>query len=102
MKPHKHAQFIKAWADGATIEFRWPDTEWKAISHPRWEDDCEYRVWEEPKPDIVEEMSVYRNLHRRFDFERPYDEPVITQWLCNMRVTRDGNTHEIKSAEIIK
>jgi hypothetical protein len=29
MKPHVHAETIKAWADGATIQFRW-------IENDRW------------------------------------------------------------------
>lgn len=46
MKPHKHAEVIKAWADGAEIEVRnlQVGKEWSAISIPNWLEGCEYRV----------------------------------------------------------
>ena len=43
-KPHKHAALIKAWADGAKIQYRehgdipWKDTE------PAWVDRYQYRI----------------------------------------------------------
>ena len=36
MKPHKWAKEIKAWADGAEIEFRWKDQHKQEWS--KWED----------------------------------------------------------------
>lgn len=44
-KPHKHAEVIKAWADGATIQFREIDGGWYDLTaqYPRW-DHPEYRV----------------------------------------------------------
>ena len=50
--PHKHAEVIKAWADGAKIEFREPELEhanWEYITTPKWHDELEYRVKPEPK-----------------------------------------------------
>jgi len=51
-KPHKHAEMIKAWADGAEIQFREPlIRDWKDIKchlTPYWNDECEYRI--KPKP----------------------------------------------------
>lgn len=54
-KPHKHAAVIKAWADGAIVEFRANSNEdWQPVSdrqdiNPQWYPDYEYRV----KPKIV-------------------------------------------------
>lgn len=51
MKPHVHAEVIKAWADGAKIEYYskefgcWCDI---ADNHPSWYDWTEYRVKPEP------------------------------------------------------
>ena len=47
--PHKHAKLIKAWADGAKIQFinvygRWEDTD-----PPVWNQTREYRIKPEPK-----------------------------------------------------
>lgn len=45
--PHKHAEVIKAWADGATIQSRRHfDGEWQDIhgNEPKWIFQFEYRV----------------------------------------------------------
>lgn len=54
--PHKHAELIKAWADGAEIECRENEhREWMTVHTPFWIDLAEYRVKPEPKPDVVEQ-----------------------------------------------
>ena len=43
--PHKHARLIKAWADGAEIEFR--DAEchrWMRVENPTWQNCFDYRI----------------------------------------------------------
>ena len=50
--PHKHAEVIKAWADGAEIEFRCPGKcEWDTLKggHLQWYNDMIYRVKPEQK-----------------------------------------------------
>jgi hypothetical protein len=50
-KPHKHAEAIKAWAEGSTVQCRmkldggW--TNWRDVEYPRWDAD-EYRIKPEP------------------------------------------------------
>lgn len=44
-KPHKHAELIKAWADGAEIEFKSKTSGmWTVITEPIWDETFEYRV----------------------------------------------------------
>ena len=45
MKPHKHAEVIHAWADGAKIQFKLQDG-WIDVQdlRPTWARDCEYRI----------------------------------------------------------
>lgn len=44
-KPHKHAEIIKAWADGAQLERRLPSEKyWYTCHNPTWHEDEEYRV----------------------------------------------------------
>jgi hypothetical protein len=43
-KPHKHAAIIKAWADGAAIQYKYADTSWLDVLAPTWKDDAEYRI----------------------------------------------------------
>lgn len=43
--PHKHAEIIKQWADGAEIEYYDPNTGyWYSSSAPLWSNHREYRV----------------------------------------------------------
>ena len=50
MKPHKHAEVIKAWADGATVEARYLESsypesrKWHVVNCPAFSEDWEYRV----------------------------------------------------------
>lgn len=78
MKPHKHAELIKAWADGAEIQYRLsPEEEWKDIRSPLWWDCNEYRIKQKPKYETA-----------KFDL--------------NLRFTvqSDGGVHKIVGVEI--
>ncbi len=62
-KPHKHAELIKAWADGAEIEVRADHSDiWEAIESPRWFKCLEYRI--KPQPKIVKAYMHYDNIER--------------------------------------
>ena len=49
MKQHKWHKEIKAWADGAEIEFKGLNGEWYYKSYPHWNSDDEYRIKPQPK-----------------------------------------------------
>lgn len=50
-QPRKHADIIKAWADGAEVEFYSKlEKRWVSASHPMWEESTAYRVKHEPTP----------------------------------------------------
>ena len=88
---HKHAELIKAWADGAQIEFLTTDTsEWCDLKNPLWMENVQYRI--APKLDVVVfvpagDPKLYRSKQRDGD---------------NLRLTFDGETGELKSAEVLK
>lgn len=43
--PHKHAEVIKKWADGAKIQYKPTGTfEWDDIDKPSWFENVQYRV----------------------------------------------------------
>ena len=108
MKPHKHAELIKAWADGAEIEFRYVLSnhreivwsEWfNANLTPAWSEDYEFRIKPEPKPDVVKyllkdtvmgDWSEYNCIPKGARFD-----------IC-VKLTFDGETGELKSAEVLK
>ena len=54
-KPHKHADLIKKWADGAIIQWRNQDGRWYDVrnNRPIWDEGIEYRV----KPTIVKKWK---------------------------------------------
>lgn len=52
--PHKHAELIKAWADGAEIEVRLgPKDKWRPAPEPSWTLGYEYRIKLAKKPNVV-------------------------------------------------
>jgi hypothetical protein len=89
-KPHKHAELIKAWADGAEIEVNCPKNGWVSVSNPYWSDDreqSEYRI--KPKPDVVNTLCL--------DYSRGgIDDTSLIE------LTFDGETGKLKSAEVMK
>jgi hypothetical protein len=107
-KPHKHAELIKAWADGAEIEaFDSCIDEWVKASSPSWQNQIEYRIKPEPKPDVV----LYSIVHRvsyglpcspYASMSSAYAQPPDPQTPANLKLTFDGETGELKSAEVLK
>jgi hypothetical protein len=97
MKPHKHAELIKAWADGAEIEARylkasgWTDWQLEDGGFIWYDIGAEYRI--KPKPDFVK----YATAH--FHHDDLSDEKWDSD---NLKLTFDGETNELKSAEVIK
>jgi hypothetical protein len=97
MKPHKHAELIKAWADGAEIEMYFPfHDKWEVTKTPFWDWDCTFRI--KPKPDV-----------------ETYLTKVGGQWIeGNSRLMREGapyhmlklicdsETGKLKSSEVLK
>jgi hypothetical protein len=99
MKPHKHAELIKAWADGAEIEVLDNCMEWKDIgAYTSWHEQSIYRIKPEPKPDFYKSYLVFTN--------RIYSEgdllPLKGWTKPNLQLTFDGETGELKSAEVLK
>lgn len=50
---HKHAELIKAWADGAEIQYRHWGSDWKDSTSPTWDVHWEYRIKPEEKKPVV-------------------------------------------------
>ena len=97
MKPHKHAKEIKAWADGAEIEYfdiHW--AEWRLASSPAWDENTEYRIKQQPqpKPDVV----LYTHISN-CDLIHLYRNP---HFIFNLKVILCAETGELKSAEVLK
>ena len=91
---HKHADLIIAWANGAKIQtYRLLPDEWIDTFSPAWVEDSRYRIKPEPKPDVEFRYTVNsRFLLQGCDsWEKP-----------NLKLAFDGETGELKSAEVLK
>ena len=98
MKPHKHAEVIKAWADGHTIQYsnqttnlNWTDM---PICSPNWHENVEYRVKPKPSPDVVRYYTC------RIDNEGLYRTAL--QYNADLVLVYDGETGKLKKAEVLK
>lgn len=100
-KPQKHAEVIKAWADGAEIEYRGDESEiWTMASTPSWRENAQYRVKPEPKPDVV----MYRQIKvTRFPDAGSSSGHVActTELPANVEMLFDGETGELKEIELL-
>lgn len=98
--PHKHAELIKAWADGAEIE-KFDGKTWREVKIPIWYPNDEYRIKPEPKPDVV--------LYAATWFSETDDLHVISDRLTstmtsddNIKLTFDGETKKLIKAEVLE
>lgn len=100
MKPRKHAELIKAWADGATIERLWNDyngrvSSWLIDNEPDWSEFEEYRIKSEPKP------NWYRHYMVAKEGDGIYPRGTCETMNANLRLYFDGNTGMLINAELI-
>lgn len=76
---HKWHKEIKAWADGAEIEYRETigDAKWVYLENPAWlEDDVEYRI--KPQPKEHKYINVYGYLeNQNICFQQQIGMPYI-------------------------
>ena len=95
-KPHKHAELIKAWADGAEIQFkRQQEKEWQdAGPNPSWYECFDYRIKPQPKPDVV------FTTHIEYDFGWKWINTTSIKE-HNLRLKFDNKTGKLKSAEVL-
>jgi hypothetical protein len=90
---HKHAELIKAWADGAEIEFQNPGIKciWHDDETPHWHELLVYRIKPTPKPDSVAHFYANVGAVGR----------VVDLTKADLRLIFDGETGTLKSAEVI-
>lgn len=111
MKPHKHAELIKAWADGVEIQFKRPEeTKWQDAGHnPSWYDCFEYRIKPQaPKPDFVRyacydiDKNPIENIKEK-EFRFYLVEQILEYHpdIGQLKIIFDGETNKIKSAEVL-
>lgn len=57
-QPHKHVEVIKAWADGAEIEWREVGDSWRPARTPPFLDQIEYRIKPEPPAKVYPQTRM--------------------------------------------
>ena len=93
-QPHKHAALIKAWADGAEIEYLSMDEVWYEVDTPLWDVTHTYRIKPEPKPDI--------KLFTTLDAIGTHNTSFCRESYHNVCHVHDGETGKLKAVELIK
>ena len=90
-KPHKHAEIIKAWADGAEIQYKSGiDNYWWDIKSPEWQETTEYRIKGENKVIFCTVSPTQFTFILNAQLARP-----------NLKLTFDCDTNELKLAEVL-
>ena len=92
----KHAELIKKWADGAEIQYKSKaDGEWCDHSDTEWDEDYEYRIKPEPKPDWSKHIRISSRNNEICDLD------LCLPQFANLVLTFEGETGELKSAEVL-
>lgn len=91
---HKHADLIKAWADGAQIQYYRGVGNWEDIDNPNWLGVGEYRIKPMPKPDFYTYSTI--------TFGNTGQQSTMQYGTDNVKFTYDGETRKLKSAEVLK
>ena len=89
---HRHADLIHAWAEGAEIEVKTKAGKWIGSISPSFSSALEYRIKPTTKPDVV--CYYTANVNNR--------EVGTILMGDNLKLTFDGETGELKSAEVLK
>jgi hypothetical protein len=92
-KPHKHAEVIKAWADGEAIQLC-DNGRWFDVTGPSWSLSTEYRIKPQPKLDTIlfGRIASDGKTSQFLNWRIPRD---------NLKLTFDGETGKLKSAEVL-
>lgn len=100
-KPHKHAEVLIALAEGKAVQYgyneKWfVDVDGFAISpDPLTNPELLWRVKPEPKPDVVEDVFVWKSPMDGYPMMVRHDIP-------NLRLIFDGESGLFKDAEVLE
>lgn len=107
MKPHKHCELIKAWADGTKIQKKWYGDYWDDCDNPDWYEHSEYRLKPQPAKEIVFYAKVTYIGNGGYDEETEnfIDDLEIESSDCvgtgdNLILVFDADTKELLFARI--
>jgi hypothetical protein len=109
MAEHKHAAVLRAIADGKAVQWRlyteWNDYKDSEQGNPLYcMADTEWRIKPEPKPDVVRYLNTYQGeWGGLYLSEQHAKENADHRTKTGMfRITFDGETGKLKSAEVLE
>jgi hypothetical protein len=83
---HKHAELIKAWADGAVIQAKYNQT-WVDVSTPQWdENSIQYRI--KPNQPVVRWKWAYKADNSWVEMTRFMSESEVPSSCIKLEYTR--------------
>lgn len=92
-KPHRNAEVIKAWADGADIQFKRGST-WEDYDNSEGLPDFDFGIWRVKPEAIVVENYIWLDASCN-------ETRVSVSSSPNARFTFDPDTKELVKAEVI-
>ena len=104
-KPHKHAELIKAWADGAEIEKKIVDVlnsrvVWRVEDRPQWHNIEEYRIKPKEKQKVkMWQWVIHDRYYKRIWIPDEYhtnDVDALKEWSSNCTVIQRADWTEIE------
>ena len=100
---HRHAEAIIAWAEGNPIQYKHYLSEgWRDCSgDPMWDAETEYRIKPEKKPDVVRYAGIGKCGGDSYVTTSVNEPHVISHWEHQLKLTFDGETGKLKSAEAL-
>ena len=107
MKKHKHCEIIKAWAEGAPIQYRigvlGMDGEWIDTSKPKWNDVIQYRVKPEPIPEIVLYGYAYtvQDIVKDIKGIVEMEDFGEMRYRHNLKLTFEGEAGKLIAAQVV-
>lgn len=106
-KPHKHAEVLRAIADGKQVQWSSPETCdgcWHDLDvdlfNPLANAVLKWRVKPEPKPDVVKYLNLDKSSHG--DNQCYISNEPHRHWQISIKLVLDGETNEPKSVELVK
>lgn len=86
-QPHKHAELIKAWADGAEIQCEISQGNWCDIGKPDWHEEVKFRIKPEPP---------------KYPKTRMTHEQIYTIWSKQKETLQGGDLEAVANAAIAR
>ena len=96
--PHKHAALIKAWADGAEIEYSVDSRYWEPASGPLWDRNTQYRI--KPVPTPADVIRAHVEIHHTKLAAKISNSVAAAQ--CNVEFIFNGDTGKLEYVALLQ